>query len=243
MISLPRLLLFLLLACPLLHASPADRFARATEAFAANDYAEAAYQLRELSAAGEWSHGALHNLGNAEWKVARPGHAVLAWERARTLNPSDRNTIANLRFARNKSQLVQPQSPWYEQFSEWLSPSVWLVGASVSLWGGITLLCLPRLLGLRRAGWHQGVAALLLAVFLMSVPALIGLRSRSQIGVALEDETKLRLTPTRDGEQLSTLPGGEVARIEIQRGNYFYVRADGDRAGWVDKRDFAKIWP
>ncbi len=243
MISLSRLLAFLLLALPALATPSDERFRKASEAFSSNDFAESAYQLRELSSAREWSHGALHNLGNAEWKVARPGHAVLAWERARTLKPSDRNTIANLRFARNKGQLVQPQSPWYEQFSEWLSPAVWLIGASISLWGGITLLCLPRLMGLRRAGWHQGVAALLLATFLMSIPALIGLRSRSSIGVALDDETKLLLTPTRTGEELTKLPGGEVARVERERGNYYYVRADGDRAGWVDKRDFAKIWP
>ena len=39
------------------------------------------------------------------------------------------------------------------------------------------------------------------------------------------------------------LPAGERARIERERGNYFYVRAAGERAGWVDKRDFGKIWP
>jgi hypothetical protein len=190
-----------------------------------------------------WSHGALHNLGNAEWKVARPGYAVLAWERARTLNPTDRNTIANLRFARNQARLVLPSRPWYEQFSELLPPAIWLCAAGLGLWGGIALLWLPRLLAWRRAGWHQGAAALLLTAFLLSTPALIGLWTRSRIGVALEDDTRLRLTPTREGEELVKIPAGEIARVERERGNYFYVRAEGDRAGWVDKREFAKIWP
>src|SRR5688500_3560798 len=92
--------------------TPDEHFAKANAAYSSGDYAEAAYQFRELSAAGAWSHGAQHNLGNTEWKVARAGHAVLAWERARALNPSDRNTQANLRFARTKAQLVVPQSPW-----------------------------------------------------------------------------------------------------------------------------------
>jgi hypothetical protein len=239
---------FFLLAPPAFSLSkpdltPQERFSKATQAFDERDYAEAAYQLRELSAAGQWSHGALHNLGNAEWKVVRPGYAVLAWERARTLDPTDRNTIANLRFARTQARLIQPSRPWYEQFSEWLPASIWLCIAGISLWGGIALLSLPRLLGWRRAGWHQGAAALLLAAFLLSTPALYGLYTRSLIGVALDDETSLRLTPTREGEELIKIPAGELARIERERGNYYYIRAEGDRAGWVEKRVFAKIWP
>lgn len=234
---------FAVLVSPACALTPEERFSKATRAFADRDFAEAAYQLRELSYDGIWSHGALHNLGNAEWKVARPGYAVLAWERARTLNPADRNTIANLRFARTQARLVQPARPWYEQFSEWLPATVWLAAAGLSLWGGIILLSLPRLLAWRRAGWHQGVAALLLAAFLLSIPALFGLWTRSRVGIVLEDDTRLRLTPTRDGEELSKIPAGELARIERERGNYFYVRAEGDRAGWIAKRDFAKIWP
>lgn len=223
--------------------TPAQRFSKASAAMTDGDYGEGAYQLRELAASGEWSHGSLHNLGNAEWKVARPGYAILAWERARALDPADRNTVANLTFARKKAQLSEPERRWYEQYSEWLPGMWWLLVAGLSLWAGVALLSLPRLLGWQRAGWHQGLAALLLALFLLTTPALIGLWSRANIGVVLEDETRLRLTPTREGEKLDELHAGEVARVENVRGNYYYVRADHDRAGWVEVRDFAKIWP
>jgi hypothetical protein len=105
---------------------------------------------------------------------------------------------------------------------------------------------LPRLLGTRRADWHQGVAALLLATFLLTVPALSGLYTRRQIGVILIEDTPLRLSPTRGGETrdaLGKLAAGEVGRVENARGDYLYIRAEGDRAGWVHQREFAKIWP
>ena len=226
--------------------TPEERFKLASAAYIASDFAEAAYQLRELAASGPWSHGALHNLGNAEWKVNRPGYAVLAWERARALNPLDRNTTANLRFARAQAQLVIPERPWFEQYSEWLPPSAWLAAASVGLWGGITLLVVPRLFGTKRVDWHQAIAAILLAAFLLSVPALIGLQTRRQIGVILEEETPLRLSPTQEGEardSLGKLAAGELARVENTRGEYLYVRAEGDRAGWVHRREFRKVWP
>jgi hypothetical protein len=124
-----------------------------------------------------------------------------------------------------------------------LPSPVWLWAASLGLWGGIALLTLPRLLGTKRADWHQGVAALLLAVFLLAVPALVGLHTRGDIGVILEEDTALRLSPTQEGETLSKLIAGEMGRVENARGDYLYIRAEGDRAGWVHKREFAKVWP
>ena len=53
----------------------------------------------------------------------------------------------------------------------------------------------------------------------------------------------LRLTPTREGEVLGKLPAGDIARVELTRGLYFYVRGEaGDRAGWVYCDEFTRIW-
>ena len=232
------LMLSLALPAQSLHAAtPDERFLKASESYAA------VYDLRELTNDGIFSAGALHNLGDAEWKVGRHGHAVLAWERALSLNPFSKNTEANLRFARSQAHVDAPVLTWFERYSAALPGGWWIAIASAGLWGGVALLTLPRLLGWRRADWHQGVAAALLAIFLLSGPALLGVWRRAQFGVVLEDETPLRLTPTREAEMLVKLTSGEMARVERERGEYFYVRADGDRTGWVRKADFARVWP
>jgi len=219
-----------------------ERFRKAGTAYADGEFADAVYDLRELVNEGRFASGAQHNLGNSEWKVGRHGYAVLAWERAHSLNPFNPNTSANLRFARHTARVEAPTLAWHERYSTLLPGDWWLVIASIGLWGGVVMLTLPRLLGWRRADWHQGLAAALLAVFLLSGPAIFGLWKRSQLGVVLEDETSLRLTPTREAETLTKLPAGEMARIERSRGDYFYVRAEGDRAGWLRKADFARVW-
>jgi uncharacterized protein YgiM (DUF1202 family) len=56
-------------------------------------------------------------------------------------------------------------------------------------------------------------------------------------------DTELRLTPTVESEILGKLPEGELARIEKSRGAFTYIRAAGDRAGWVQAKEFEKIWP
>ncbi len=224
-------------------ATPDERFRKASAAYAAGEFGDAVYELRELVNDGHFASGALHNLGDAEWKVGRHGHAILAWERALLMDPFSRNTAANLRFARHNARVDAPSLEWHERYSAALPGAWWLVIASAALWGGVALLFLPRLLGWRRADWHQGVAAALLAVFILSGPALFGAWKRSRLGVVLEDETPLRLTPTREAETLVKLPAGEMARVERERGDYLYVRADGDRTGWIRKADFARVAP
>src|SRR5687768_10219828 len=88
------------------------------------DYAEAARILRE-QAQSEVSPGLLHNLGNAAYKAGQTGEAILAWERARSLDPSHRNTQANLRFARGEAGYEPPSASWYEAYSTWLSADAW----------------------------------------------------------------------------------------------------------------------
>jgi hypothetical protein len=192
--------------------------------------------------AGGVSSGLLHNLGNAEFKTGRLGTAILAWERARALDPRFRNTAANLRFARGQAGLDDPALIWHEQYSAWFSPDTWLWIATFAFWAGIGLLVVPPLLK-RRLAWAQGVAAVAIAVFLMTLPALAGIATRGKLGVILAANTELRLTPTAEGELLGKLPEGETARIEKTRGAYVFVRASNDRAGWVKNGEFAKIWP
>jgi hypothetical protein len=199
-------------------------------------------QMAELTAQ-RVAPGLLHNLGNAEYKLGHLGAAVLAWERARALDPSFRNTVANLRFARGVAGLEEPQFFWTEKYSAVLPPDAWLWLATAAFWAAAALLALPALLRWKRNAWTQGGAVLALALLLCTLPALLGLRSRAALGVVLAEEPDLRLTPTREGEVLGRLSAGEFARVEKSRGEYAYVRAASDRAGWVRWDEFAKIWP
>ncbi|MEO6740266.1 MAG: hypothetical protein ABIP20_08440, partial [Chthoniobacteraceae bacterium] len=117
-------------------SSPEDRFSKASAAYAAGEFAEAVGELRELVSNGNFSAAALHNLGDAEWKVGRQGHAVLAWERALSLDPSSRNTEANLRFARHNARVDAPSLAWHERYSTALPGGWWIAIASAGLWGG-----------------------------------------------------------------------------------------------------------
>jgi tetratricopeptide (TPR) repeat protein len=210
--------------------------------YEAGNYAAAAKSFQDYSA-GEVSPGLLHNLGNAEFKLGHLGPAILAWERARALDPRSRNTRANLRFARGQAGLEAPQFSWYETYSEFFPADRWIAIAVCTFWGSAALLILPTVLHRRRTALSQAAAVVAIITFLLTIPALVGIYSRGRIGIVQVANTSLRLTPTREGEVLGSLAEGETARVEKQRGEFRYVRSSGDRAGWVRHEEFSMLWP
>jgi tetratricopeptide (TPR) repeat protein len=217
-------------------ASLADSFQEGTAAYRAGDYAAAAKAFRQ-SASQQPASGTLQNLGLAEWRLGRFGEAILAWDRALWLDPFNEAVRADLRFARKTAQLEAPDLTWYEVVSTWLPANSWAWIAGSSLWVAVGMVMLPGILRWRKAAWHQAAAALGLMVFLLSVPAYVGLESRSRIGFVLGKDTVLRLTPTREAQTVTRLAAGEPARLVRARGNYVLLRTN--RAlGWVERAQF-----
>ena len=222
-------------------ATTNDFFAQGNELSRAGKFPEAAAAF-ENCVKQQPSSGTLLNLGLAEWQRGHAGAAMLAWERARWIDPLDARAEANLKFARQLAQVDTPQLKWFEQASTWLPPDAWVWLAGVSLWLAVGALVLPGIFRRRKAGWQQTLAALAFGVFLFSLTANIGVVSRTQIGVVLKKNAPLRLTPTRDSEVISTLAAGESARQLRARGSFVFIRTTGG-SGWVEPGEFQLICP
>jgi hypothetical protein len=216
-------------------------FSLGSNAYRAGDYGFAVYGF-EQSAALVPSSGTLQNLGLAEWQRGRPGEAILAWERALWLDPFNQPAKTNLRFARKVAQIEAPDLTWYEVVSTWLPGNWWAWIAGFSLWLAVAAAMLPGILRFPRAAWHQAVAALGLTVFLLSLPAHLGVLTRSHIGFVIPKATPLRLTPTSEAQVLTRLGAGEPARVEKRRGSFVLVKTSHG-TGWVETQEFGLISP
>jgi hypothetical protein len=224
-----------------MEVSALDLFRSGTAEYRAGRYPEAALLLQQ-SAELRPGSGTLLNLGNAQWQCGHAGIAVLAWERALWLNPLNGAARNNLRFARKTAQLESPELAWFEVVSTWLPMNWWVWISGLSFWFAISLGMLPGILRLRKAAWHQALAALGLAIFLLSIPAQFGVGTRSRIGFVLQKDTPLRLTPTQDAQFITRMSSGEPARVERVRGNFLLLRTN--RAlGWVTKSEFGILCP
>jgi tetratricopeptide (TPR) repeat protein len=225
----------------LARAATNDFFAQGMKLSRAGQFAGAAAAFGK-SAQARPAAGTLVNLGIAEWRRGHAGAAILAWERARWIDPSDARAGANLKFARQVAQVDEPQLKWFETASTWLPPDAWVWLAGASLWLALGLLVLPGIFRRRKAGWHQALAALAFGIFMFSLTANFGVVSRTQIGFVVAKNAPLLLTPTRDGETISTLAAGEPARELRTHGNYFLIRAAG-ASGWIERSEFRLVCP
>ena len=237
------LLLMALCASPILVSaiSPEALFQSGTTAYRASDYAHAAEAFRQ-SVVLQPASGTLQDLGNAEWRCQHTGAAILAWEQARWLDPFNPSVRRNLGFARKTAQLEAPDLTWYEVVSTWLPANWWAWVAGISLWLAVGMGILPGVLRQRKATWHQAVAALGLMVFLLSLPAHIGVQTRSRIGFVLQKDTPLRLTPTLEAQAMTRLAAGEPGRWVRARGNYVLIRTSRT-LGWVEQNQFGVACP
>jgi len=229
------------LACVVLNSRAAtnDFFTQGAELSRAGQFPEAAAAF-EKAAQARPACGTLVNLGIAEWRCGHAGAAILAWEQARWIDPFDTSAGVNLKFARQAAQVDAPQLKWFEAASTWLSPDAWVWLACASLWLAAGMMTLPGFFRRRKAGWHQALAALGLCVFLLSLAANFGVASRAQIGFVLKKNTPLLLTPTPEGEVLTTVNPGEPARKLRARGNYYFIYT-GYGTGWIDRRQFGLV--
>jgi hypothetical protein len=233
------LLLSALLPTHSLAATSDMLFREGVATYRLGDYTSAVHAFRE-SAKQEPASGTLQNLGNAEWKLGRTGAAVLAWEQSMWLDPFNDSARMDLRFARKTAQLETPELAWYEVISTWLPGNWWAWIAGASLWLAVGMVMLPGILRWRKATWHQAVAAVCLMVFLLSIPAYIGLHTRSRLGFVLQPDTVLRLTPTAEAQSVTRLVAGEPARVVRARGKYLLIRTN-HTLGWLERGQFGLI--
>jgi tetratricopeptide (TPR) repeat protein len=217
------------------------RFRAGVAAYEAGQFEPAGQDFRD-SLAKETASGTLLNLGLAEWQQGRTGEAILVWEQAAWLDPFNRATRQNLLYARETTQVNPLELTWFEQCSTLLPANGWMWIASGSLWVAVALVTLPNFFRIRKAGWHQTMGALALGVFLFSLAPSAGIFTRSNIGIVMKKNTRLRLTPTHAAEAVADLSAGEPVRELREHGDYLFVHTQNGN-GWVERAQIGFLVP
>jgi tetratricopeptide (TPR) repeat protein len=220
-------------------ASPRAFFQAGTAAYQTAEYSAAAQAFKD-SAALEPASGTFQNLGLAEWELGQTGPAILAWEQSLWLNPLNGAAQGNLRFARKAAQVEAPDLTWYEVISTWLPVNLWAWVGALSFWSAISAALLPGIFRWRKAAWHQAVATIGLTVFLLTLPAFLGVHTRSRLGFIVQKDCPLRMTPTAEAQSITRLNSGDPARLQRARGDFVLVRTSR-ASGWVKKDQLGLI--
>ena len=223
----------------------------ADQAYRQGNYQQAIEMYESLLKAGV-SADIYYNLGNAYYRTDQLTQAILNYERALLLAPSDADIRHNLQFAQSKTvDKITPESEmffvtWYHSLVRLLSSDAWAYLAIASLALVIVLALLYLFaggVGLRKVGFFGGIAFLVL--FLLA--NLFAWQQKHEENyrngaVIMATETTIMNSPSDNGKSAFKLhEGTTVTIVDDTMADWKQISVADGRKGWIKAADIEKI--
>lgn len=224
---------------------------RANDAYARGEFRAAIEGYNSLLAAGRESSKLYYNLGNAYFKCDSIAGAILSYNRALGLDPSDADAAYNLSVAEARTVNRIEGLPeffavgWLRGLSHVMTSDGWAVVSviffALMLAGGVWYL-LASTVGRRKAGFT--VSAVSLALFVASV-CIATSQKRGKIdsgrAVVMVSAAAVKSSPGVSGKDLFVLNEGACVSLGEKIGDWRQITiASGDK-GWILSEQIEEI--
>lgn len=226
------------------------QFEAANAAYTAGDYA-AALAGYEAILSEHMHFESEFNLGNAHYKLAQWGPAILHYERAALLSPSNADVKTNLALANAKIKDRIESLPSNGILDIWERITA---PGRYQLWARIMMLAWT--LGFGALAWRIWVvsienrrllgscATLLIAVGLASMlfTRVASLRiESSKSAIVMAAESAVRNEPGFNGMTLFMLHEGAKVRVIERSSNHWKVQLANGNTGWISTEDLTEV--
>ncbi len=224
---------------------------KGNNAYSLGEYEAALDCYRQIEQLGYVSAKLWYNMGNAHYKLQNDGMAILCYERALKLDPSNGDVKNNLEIAKLKTLDKIESVPefilvtWTKDVRNAMSSDQWA-------WTGVVMLIITAVLMLlfrhapkvpqRKLSFILACVTLLVAIsaFLFS----LNLRSEANSNdsaVVLAPVSNVKSAPNSTGGNLFILHEGTKVEILEQVGGWSRVELSDGRQGWMENKDFEEI--
>jgi len=233
---------------------------QADSAYNKEDYASAVRLYHQAIEADGVSPEVCYNLGNAYYRIGRPGRAVIYYERALALDPSMTDARTNLEFV-NTRILDRPEDDssflgnLHRSISSWMSADAWAWTAFILfliILGCAAVYIFMGNIMLRKAGFFGGFIFIFVFAYVLVIA--------SQTASAYSDHSRaVVVVPTAN---MSTTPGASSSKgtklIPVHEGTrveiidsmaipgdaspmWYDVKINNSTRAWVKSGDIERI--
>ncbi|MEG1737237.1 MAG: tetratricopeptide repeat protein [Odoribacter sp.] len=245
LLLLPLLLILLtVVAKPLLEQ-------QAEQLYQEGKYKEAAELYHQILSEGVESADLYYNLGNCHFKMKENTVAILNYEKALLLNPSDEMARYNLEMAQHSvvdKIEVLPELflvRWYKAVETHFSADQW---GYISIILFIIFLVMAalffysRFVGVKKIGFITGIIVLLLTV----CSIFFAMRQNERIinreyAIIITPSVTVKGAPDNSGTSLFLIHEGLKVKVIGELGSWYNIRLKDGNEGWVAKSDLEKI--
>ena len=231
---------------------PDSLFKAGVEAYTQGDFAQALRDWQDVEATGLMSKELYYNLGNAYFKDGQIAPAVLWYERALRLDPSDQDVRYNLEYARALTQDKIEEVPeiffvqWGHALCYLLPSNVWAVIGLVFLAVTVALVLLFLLgstAGQRKTGFFTGIVALLSALLGWEFAQWQRQEAlRQDLAIVMKPVVSVKSSPSAgSAKDLFILHEGTRVRILDNVAGYTQIEIADGRQGWIPSGEMEVI--
>ena len=221
---------------------------KANELYALGQFKEASNLYEVIINDGRESAGLYYNMANAYYKQNMLGKAILYYEKAYRLNPSDEDIINNLEFAKAQSlDKIDPLPTFFvakaiQSVKGVFTANGWAIFAVALFAIGLLLILIAyfftRRLFLRRLSFWVGVVAILLCI---TSHFIAGNVARVQEAIVMSPVSTIKSSPDASGKELFILHEGTKVRILDELNDWKKIKISNGDQGWVVAKDVEQI--
>ena len=231
--------------------TPEQAWNAANEAYIAGEYARAEENYLRIIADGKLSAKLYFNLANALFKQEKLGKAILYYNRALRLDPSDEDIQHNLAMAESLTKDRIERVPefflktWIKSLRGALSCTAWSVLSLILLVASLAfalIYLLAQRLSLRKMGFYMMATAALLFVvataFAWSERNMLVERNEA---IVMNTAVSIKSSPDRSATELFVLHEGTKVTIGETIDGWAEVRIADGRKGWIEDERIERI--
>lgn len=192
-----------------------------------------------------------YNLANSYYRIGKLGYAILNYERALKLTPSDEDVKHNLAFANlNTVDRIQPLPTfflfeWWESLLASLSINGWTYTALIFYLLLLVLIVIyffAKTISQQKLILFSGLGVLV--VLILTISLLIVKINREQIvigGVVIERSITVKTSPDSQSTDAFVIHEGLKVNLEDQLDEWIKIRLADGKVGWIEKTAVERI--
>ncbi len=224
---------------------PEDVIRKGNNFYQNKEYEKAIIAYEQLIREGYEGISLYYNLGNAYYRTGKIGFAILNYERALELSPSDEDIQYNLALANAKTIDRVEMLPtffifqWWEGLLAFFTLTGWTYTAYffyIVVLASTAFYFLTKNRRIQKISFYLGLAAVLLLSVTASLLAVKINRELSvKNAVIVEPEAAVKLSPDSNGSDAFIIHEGLKVKLEDNVQEWVKIKLLDGKVGWVQK--------
>lgn len=247
-----RILIFLFLFVKIIAAVELeDVFQKGNEHYLKGEYQESIKTYESIAEKGYQGKSLYYNLGNAYFRIGKIGLAILYYEKAKKLSPSDEDINYNLAFANSKIADKIETLPrfflfdWWENSLALFSITGWTYTAYMFylfILGAVGYYYFAGSLKGQRIAFYSGIiSAFFLVLTIVLLVVNLNRELNYKYGIIVDPTVVVKFSPDQNSKDAFVVHEGLKVQAEDNVSDWVKIKLIDGKVGWLKKNEVKLI--